>query len=239
MSHALFKGLLFLCAGAIVHMTGETELSKMGDLARRQPVLAAAFIVGVAGIAGVPPLSGYASLGLIHDATRSSDPVAYVVEIAAQVVTVAALARAAHVASFRPRRKDYERFDRMHPGMIAALWTLGLASLLLGVFPGWVIATIAAPAASSLLHVGVYAHGVLAGAAHIPTLHVSLGYFGAEHLLTAAATVALGLGLAHVYQRIEEPAPITVLRRLHTGSVNDYAAFTVIGALGALGALLL
>ncbi|MGH2850028.1 MAG: complex I subunit 5 family protein, partial [Solirubrobacteraceae bacterium] len=86
-SHALFKGLLFLCAGAIVHMTGETDLSRMGGLARRQPVLAAAFTVGVAGIAGAPPFSGYPSLALIHDATMASDPAAYAVELVAQVVT--------------------------------------------------------------------------------------------------------------------------------------------------------
>ena len=49
----------------------------MGGLARRQPILAVAFTVGVAGIAGVPLLSGYPSLALIHDSVRDSDPAAY------------------------------------------------------------------------------------------------------------------------------------------------------------------
>ena len=82
-------------------MTGETELSKMGGLARRQPILAAAFTVGVAGIAGVPLLSGYPSLALIHDTTQTDDPLAYAVELVAQVITIAALARAAYLAFYR------------------------------------------------------------------------------------------------------------------------------------------
>ena len=101
----------------------------MGGLARRQPVLAAAFTIGVAGIAGVPLLSGYPSLALIHDATRHGDPAAYALELLAQVITIAALARAAYLAFYRPRREPYERFDRLHPGMTVALWLLGAASV--------------------------------------------------------------------------------------------------------------
>ena len=65
-NHALFKPLLFLCAGAIVHRTGATKLSEMGGLARRMPVITAAFLLGAASIAGIPPLNGYVSVSLIH-----------------------------------------------------------------------------------------------------------------------------------------------------------------------------
>ncbi|MGH9299724.1 MAG: complex I subunit 5 family protein, partial [Acidimicrobiales bacterium] len=57
-NHALFKALLFLCAGAIVHNTGMTKLSEMGGLAKRSPYIAGAFSVGVLAIAGIPPLNG-------------------------------------------------------------------------------------------------------------------------------------------------------------------------------------
>jgi multicomponent Na+:H+ antiporter subunit D len=51
-NHALFKSLLFLCAGAVVHTVGVERLSNMGGLARRKPALATAFVVGIAAIAG-------------------------------------------------------------------------------------------------------------------------------------------------------------------------------------------
>ena len=236
-SQALFKGLLFLCAGAIVHMTGETELSKMGGLARRQPILAAAFTIALAGIAGIPLLSGYPSLALIHEATRRDSVAAYAAELLAQVITIAALARAAHLAFYRPRRSAYEQFDRLHPGMTAALWLLGVAAVAFGVFPAWVIDHIASPAAAGLIHAGAYSHAVLAGAGQIAPARVSLDYFSASELITVAFTTALGVALAFVYMRIGEPAPISLLRRLQTGSVNDYAAYAVVGVLCTMAVL--
>ena len=111
-NHALFKALMFLCAGGIVHATGVTSLARMGGLARSQPGLTAAFTVGVISIAGLPPLGGYASLGLIHEGAKSTHAAVYGLLLAAQVITIAALARAAWLAFFRPRGEPYERFDR-------------------------------------------------------------------------------------------------------------------------------
>ncbi|WP_053226491.1 proton-conducting transporter transmembrane domain-containing protein [Solirubrobacter soli] len=60
-THAVFKTLLFLGAGAIERATGTLDLDRLGGLARRMPWTAAAFAIGCASIAGVPPLSGFAS----------------------------------------------------------------------------------------------------------------------------------------------------------------------------------
>jgi multicomponent Na+:H+ antiporter subunit D len=77
-------------------------------------------------------------------------------------------------------------------------------------------------------------NAVLSGAARIPPVRVSFSYFSPEELFTVAITAALGTALAWVYVRIGEPAPITLLRRLHTGSVNDYAVFGVLCTLAVL-----
>jgi hydrogenase-4 component B len=60
-NHAVFKTLLFLGAGAIERATGTLDLDRLGGLARRLPWTGAAFAVGCAAIAGVPPLNGFAS----------------------------------------------------------------------------------------------------------------------------------------------------------------------------------
>lgn len=70
LNHALFKALLFLCAGAIVHVTGKTHLFQMGGLANKMPWLAGAFVFGVLAISGNPRLNGYVSVGLIHEPSK-------------------------------------------------------------------------------------------------------------------------------------------------------------------------
>lgn len=64
-NHAIFKGLLFLGAGAVHHATGTRELDRLGGLARAMPITAALFLVGAAAISGLPPLNGFASEWLI------------------------------------------------------------------------------------------------------------------------------------------------------------------------------
>src|SRR5258707_8388748 len=69
MTHAFFKALLFLGAGAVIHsLSGEQDLRKMGGLAKKIPITCITlFCAGVA-IAGVPPFSGHYSKDAILEA---------------------------------------------------------------------------------------------------------------------------------------------------------------------------
>jgi NADH-quinone oxidoreductase subunit L len=59
-THAFFKALLFLAAGAVIHaLHGEQDLTRMGGLRRPMPLTAAAFLVGAAANAGIFPLAGF------------------------------------------------------------------------------------------------------------------------------------------------------------------------------------
>ena len=59
LSHAAFKALLFLAAGCVIHLVGSTMLADMGGLLRTHRPLAVLFGIGLAGLAGVPPLGGF------------------------------------------------------------------------------------------------------------------------------------------------------------------------------------
>lgn len=70
-NHAVFKALLFLGAGAVIHATGTREMDLMGGVARRLPYTALLFGVGAVAICGLPPLNGFVSellvyLGIFH-----------------------------------------------------------------------------------------------------------------------------------------------------------------------------
>lgn len=71
-NHALFKSLLFLAVGEAIVISGERNLFRMGGLARRSPITAAAVVIGALGIAGLPPFNGFVSKQLIGAAMGGS-----------------------------------------------------------------------------------------------------------------------------------------------------------------------
>src|SRR5260370_10397369 len=61
LNHALFKSLLFLATGSVLHATRQRSLGKLGVLARHMPLVPSLALVRTLSIAGLPPLSGCAS----------------------------------------------------------------------------------------------------------------------------------------------------------------------------------
>src|SRR5205823_10577679 len=99
-NHALFKSLLFLSAGAIVHATGTREIDRLGGLWRKMPRTGLAFLVGAVAICGLPPLNGLVSelfvfLGLFRAAVVAGGSAWLVAMLAAAALAlVGALALA-------------------------------------------------------------------------------------------------------------------------------------------------
>lgn len=60
-NHAIFKGLLFLCAGSVYQSTGTRDMEKLGGLIKRMPFTAVCFLLGAMAISALPPLNGFAS----------------------------------------------------------------------------------------------------------------------------------------------------------------------------------
>ena len=65
-NHALFKGLLFLGAGAVLHGTSTREIDHLGGLLKRMPWTSFTFLIGAVAISGLPPLNGFVSEFLIY-----------------------------------------------------------------------------------------------------------------------------------------------------------------------------
>jgi len=61
LTHGLFKALLFLGAGAVIHAVGTNDIFRMGGLFRAMPQTGVVFIVGTLALAGLPPLAGFFS----------------------------------------------------------------------------------------------------------------------------------------------------------------------------------
>jgi hydrogenase-4 component B len=65
-NHGLFKSLLFLGSGAVMHAAGTRDMERLGGLAKRMPVLATLFLIGSVAICALPPLNGFASELLVY-----------------------------------------------------------------------------------------------------------------------------------------------------------------------------
>ncbi|GFE56662.1 proton-conducting transporter membrane subunit [Geobacter sp. AOG1] len=83
-NHGLFKSLLFLGSGALIHGAGTREIDRMGGLARRMPITSTLFLVGSLAICGLPPLNGFVGelflyVGSITDGITAPLPLAALV----------------------------------------------------------------------------------------------------------------------------------------------------------------
>ncbi len=61
LTHGVFKALLFLGAGAVIHAVGTNDISQMGGLAKRMPQTAIVFLIGTLSLAGIPLFAGFLS----------------------------------------------------------------------------------------------------------------------------------------------------------------------------------
>jgi len=68
MNHAMFKGLLFMGAGSVLHATGERNMEEMGGLIHRMKWTAPLFLIGCVSISGLPPFNGFVSEWLTFQA---------------------------------------------------------------------------------------------------------------------------------------------------------------------------
>ena len=92
-NHALFKSLLFLATGSVMHATGERSLGKLGGLIRHMPWVATLALIGTLAIAGLPPLNGFVSEWLLLQAFLQTPQIPHaflnmIVPLGAAIVTL-------------------------------------------------------------------------------------------------------------------------------------------------------
>ncbi len=145
-NHGLFKGLLFMGAGSVLHATGTREMSRLGGLWRRLPWTAATFAIGALAVAGLPPLNGFVSEWMVYlglfDAVTSRGTSAWAAIFAALMLgTAGALALASFVKAGAtvflgvPRGKPAAQAHESGRTMLAPMVTLAALCVALGLAP--------------------------------------------------------------------------------------------------------
>ena len=190
-THALFKALLFLAAGSLIHALHTNDLFEMGGLSKRMPWTAATFLIGALALAGVFPLSGFFSkdevlAGVLDHGHRF----AFAVLLATAFLTAFYIFRAFWLAFLGGRDADRHAHESP-PVMLAPMAVLAAGTALAGV-GGW-------RAIAHMLGVSVsFPEGVHAG--HPPAIVPVLG--------SAAALAGIALAWSGYGRGLWSPAAL-------------------------------
>lgn len=164
MNHTLFKGLLFLAAGAVLHETGTTDLGKLGGLSKKMPHTTVLFLIGAFSISGIPPFNGFASKWMIYQATYQkaveSGNIGFllvtIIALVTSVLTLASFVKVSQSVFFGQLPRELENVKEVSFSMRLAMGIFALLCVLTGLFPNLVTTYITEPAAKAVFSVAQY-----------------------------------------------------------------------------------
>ena len=208
-NHALFKGLMFFCAGSVIHGTGTREIDLLGGLAKLMPRTALCFVIGAMAICGLPPLNGFVSeffiyLGLFDTLVDKSQPSFAVAAFAAAALAlIGALAVACFVKAYGAvflgvaRSEHAQHAHESPPSMLGPMGVLAGLCFLIGLAPPLV-----AP---------ILVRGIVAWAPNLAAIGVGTGGVGTGGVGTG--------GVADVSARLSALAPLWWISLMGCGLV--------------------
>jgi NADH-quinone oxidoreductase subunit L len=136
-THAFFKSLLFLCAGAVIHLVHSNEIKDMGGLRKWMPITNICFLVACLAIAGIPPFAGFFSKEEILLAAYHSSKIVYILAVITSGLTAFYMFRL-YFSIFWSRENKLSHHDHISEGsfsMKLPLIILAVCSVFAGLIP--------------------------------------------------------------------------------------------------------
>jgi len=192
LNHTIFKGLLFLAAGSVMHAAGTGDLNKLGGLSKKMPCTTVLFLIGAASISGIPPFNGFASKWMIYQATYQKAVesgnmgflLVTVIALITSVLTLASFVKVAQSVFFGRLPEELENVKEVPFGMRLAMGMFAVICIVSGLFPNLVTKYITEPAAAACFNVSGYINSMMGegyaetALATMPTPTVSFAQVG-------------------------------------------------------------
>ncbi len=138
MTHAFFKGLLFLAAGSVIHaMSGEQDMTKMGALAKKIPTTYRTMLVATLAIAGIPPLAGFFSKDEILEKAFERSPALWIVGWITAGITAFYMFRLLFMTFHGESHVDHEVEHHIHESPKSMTVPLTILAVL-SIIGGWI-----------------------------------------------------------------------------------------------------
>ncbi len=135
LNNAIYKSLLFLCAGAIVYKVGTSNMEKLGGLGQKMPVTTVTFIIGALAIAGIPPFNGFASKWLIYFASYKVNPIFTVIAVTISALTLAYFLKAISSVFLGQPSEHVEEISGASKSMLFPMVILAALCIIIGILP--------------------------------------------------------------------------------------------------------
>ena len=217
-NHTLFKGLLFLVAGAVQHETGTLDLDKLGGLGKKMPKTTLLFLIGAASISGIPPFNGFASKWMIYQATFdkaiSTGNIFFLmvcgVALITSVLTLASFVKVAQSVFFGQLPRSCRKAEECERSMRIPMWVLAALCVLLGVFQSAFGTAFLKPAAGAAMNPDLYVSAMMTGNAVSvpPAIYGSYGAWNPVFWLVLLIVVTCGVAVFSVSAPIRKPEPL-------------------------------
>ena len=238
MNHTIFKGLLFLAAGAVMHQTGTGDLDRLGGLAKKMPHTTVMFLIGAFSISGLPPFNGFASKWMIYQAIYQKAVesgnflfvFALIAALVTSVLTLASFVKVSQSVFFGQLSVEFENTEEAPIGMRIAMGLLAALCVITGLFPNLVTAFLTEPAATAALSAGKYisAMGFDTTLAAPVISFVSMGVWAPVNWLLLLCITLLAITIAAVSTRYDaartaENVTDTKYQLFYGGEKNVYS----------------
>lgn len=139
-NHASYQAVLFMTVTAVIHRTGTSDLNQLGGLFTRMPLSFLAMLIGIIGLAGLPPMNGFVSKWLVYRALIiEGNPLLFVGAVIGTLGTILSVYKLIHNTFLGQLRLEHTRLQEAPLSMILPMMILSAMVFVTGYFPGLVL----------------------------------------------------------------------------------------------------
>ncbi len=139
-NHATYQAALFLAVTAVIYRTGTSDLNHLGGLVVRMPLTFVTMLVGIIGLAGLPPMNGFVSKWLVYRSLlEQGELLLFVGAVIGTLGTILSVYKLLHNTFLGSLRVEHQKVQEVEWSMTLPMLTLSGVILLSGIFPGVVL----------------------------------------------------------------------------------------------------
>ncbi len=144
-NYATYQAVLFMSITAVIYRTGTSDFNKLGGLVTQMPLSFLVLVIGIIGLAGIPPMNGFVSKWLIYRSLLlEGQPFLFVAAVIGTLGTILSVYKLVHNTFLGQLRKEHLEIREAPWSMMLPMLILSVIIFITGMMPGIVLDWVAA-----------------------------------------------------------------------------------------------